>query len=75
MYFKRETHFFLFFLMFQLISYDSARGGITLVTEHGPNSTSRLLIQQATMTDAGNYVCQPSDIEPHSINVHIINSK
>ncbi|XP_066937209.1 uncharacterized protein [Macrobrachium rosenbergii] len=56
----------------ELLSYDSPRGGITVVTEHGPTSSSRLLIQRATSDDAGQYSCRPANAEPHQINVHII---
>ncbi|XP_064121475.1 uncharacterized protein LOC135225858 isoform X2 [Macrobrachium nipponense] len=56
----------------ELLSYDSPRGGITVVTEHGPTSSSRLLIQRATSADAGQYSCRPANAEPHQINVHII---
>ncbi|XP_042233859.1 uncharacterized protein LOC121874055 [Homarus americanus] len=56
----------------ELLSYDSPRGGITVVTEHGPTSSSRLLIQRATVTDAGRYTCRPANADPHHIMVHII---
>ncbi|XP_042221618.1 uncharacterized protein LOC121866087, partial [Homarus americanus] len=56
----------------ELLSYDSPWGGITVVTEHGPTSSSRLLIQRATVTDAGRYTCRPANADPHHIMVHII---
>ncbi|KAL7633344.1 UNVERIFIED_CONTAM: hypothetical protein RMT77_016215 [Armadillidium vulgare] len=59
----------------KLLSYDSPRGGITLVTEHSSNSTSRLLIQEASLDDAGKYTCSPSNLKAHSAIVHVIHSK
>lgn len=59
----------------ELLSYDSPRGGITVVTEHGPTSSSRLLIQRATPKDAGRYTCHPANSEPHHIVVHIIHNE
>ncbi|XP_069167214.1 limbic system-associated membrane protein isoform X2 [Procambarus clarkii] len=56
----------------ELLSYDSPRGGITVVTEHGPSSSSRLLIQKAAVSDAGRYTCRPANADPHHITVHII---
>nr|XP_053631834.1 uncharacterized protein LOC128688150 [Cherax quadricarinatus] len=56
----------------ELLSYDSPRGGITVVTEHGPTSSSRLLIQKASVSDAGRYTCRPANADPHHITVHII---
>ncbi|XP_047491787.1 uncharacterized protein LOC125041078 [Penaeus chinensis] len=58
-----------------LLSYDSPRGGITVVTEHGPTSTSRLLIQKATLSDAGRYTCRPANADPHFLTVHIIHNE
>ncbi|XP_045102134.1 hemicentin-2-like isoform X2 [Portunus trituberculatus] len=59
----------------ELLSYDSPRGGITVVTEHGPISSSRLLIQRATPKDAGRYTCHPANSEPDHIVVHIIHNE
>ncbi|XP_042862106.1 uncharacterized protein LOC122247137 [Penaeus japonicus] len=59
----------------ELLSYDSPRGGITVVTEHGPTSTSRLLIQKATVSDAGRYTCRPANADPHFLTVHIIHNE
>jgi hypothetical protein len=45
------------FLSLQIISYNSPRGGVTVVTEKGETTTSYLLIQQAKPTDSGRYSC------------------
>lgn len=63
------------FLCFQVINFDSPRGGISLVTEKGPVTTSRLLIQKAIPSDTGLYTCDPSNANPASVRVHILNGK
>ncbi|KAH0813153.1 hypothetical protein GEV33_009638 [Tenebrio molitor] len=45
----------------QVINFDSPRGGISLVTEKGQVTTSRLLIQKAVQSDSGLYTCTPSN--------------
>ena len=47
------------FLSFQIISYNSPRGGVSVLTEKGETTTSYLLIQQAKPTDSGRYSCAP----------------
>ncbi|XP_001599637.2 zwei Ig domain protein zig-8 [Nasonia vitripennis] len=54
------------------INFDSPRGGISLVTEKGPETTSRLMIQRAVPSDSGIYTCQPSNANPNSIKVHVV---
>jgi neurotrimin len=46
-----------------------------VITEKGEISTSYLLIQRAKKTDTGKYICAPSNANPFSINVHILNGK
>lgn len=57
------------------INFDSPRGGISLVTEKGAITTSRLLIQKASVADSGKYTCTPSNANPSSVRVHILNGK
>uniref|UniRef100_A0A182I5C8 Uncharacterized protein n=1 Tax=Anopheles arabiensis TaxID=7173 RepID=A0A182I5C8_ANOAR len=57
----------------QEINYDSPRGGVSVITEKGEMTTSYLLIQRARTTDSGKYVCSPSNANPSTINVHILN--
>ncbi|XP_014473810.1 PREDICTED: lachesin-like [Dinoponera quadriceps] len=59
----------------QAINFDSPRGGISLVTEKGPVTSSRLLIQKAIERDSGLYTCSPSNIHPNSVRVHIVNEE
>ncbi|ODN00136.1 Protein turtle A [Orchesella cincta] len=61
--------------MGQIISYNSPRGGVSVLTEKGETTTSYLLIQQAKPTDSGRYSCNPSNAVPHSILVHVLNEK
>ncbi|XP_067214734.1 zwei Ig domain protein zig-8-like isoform X2 [Linepithema humile] len=57
----------------QAINFDSPRGGISLVTEKGPVTSSRLLIQKAIERDSGLYTCSPNNTHPNSVRVHIVN--
>ncbi|XP_053676474.1 zwei Ig domain protein zig-8-like [Anopheles nili] len=59
----------------QEINYDSPRGGVSVITEKGETTTSYLLIQRARTTDTGKYVCSPSNADPTTINVHILNGE
>lgn len=63
------------FVLFQVINFDSPRGGISLVTEKGRLTTSRLLVQKAIQSDSGLYTCAPSNANPISVRVHILNGK
>ncbi|XP_076249492.1 zwei Ig domain protein zig-8 isoform X2 [Calliopsis andreniformis] len=55
------------------INCDWPRGGISLVTERGPVTSSRLLIQKAIKSDSGLYTCEPSNAHPKTVRVHIVN--
>ncbi|XP_011867644.1 PREDICTED: kin of IRRE-like protein 3 isoform X2 [Vollenhovia emeryi] len=57
----------------QAINFDSPRGGISLVTEKGPVTSSRLLIQKAIERDSGFYTCAPSNTRSTNVRVHIVN--
>ncbi|XP_018359641.1 PREDICTED: kin of IRRE-like protein 3 isoform X1 [Trachymyrmex cornetzi] len=59
----------------QAINFDSPRGGISLVTEKGPVTSSRLLIQKAIDRDSGLYTCSPNNTHPNSVRVHIVNGE
>ncbi|XP_049773993.1 zwei Ig domain protein zig-8-like [Schistocerca cancellata] len=56
----------------QVINFDSPRGGVSLVTEKGAATTSRLLIQKASAEDTGLYTCAPSNVAPESVRVHVL---
>ncbi|XP_050524083.1 zwei Ig domain protein zig-8-like isoform X3 [Daktulosphaira vitifoliae] len=57
------------------INYDSARGGVSVITEKGEVTTSYLLVQRATNTDSGKYTCHPSNANPHTVVVHVLNGE
>ncbi|XP_014249315.1 zwei Ig domain protein zig-8 [Cimex lectularius] len=57
----------------QVINFDSPRGGVSLVTEKGAVTTSRLLLQKAVSPDSGFYTCSPSNANTATIRVHILN--
>ncbi|XP_046399130.1 hemicentin-2-like [Ischnura elegans] len=57
------------------INYDSPRGGVSVITEKGDVTTSYLLIQRAKAADSGNYTCTPSNANPHTIIVHVLNGE
>ncbi|XP_043276926.1 uncharacterized protein [Venturia canescens] len=59
----------------EIISYDSSRGGVSVVTEKGDSTTSFLLVQYAKPNDSGKYTCNPSNAQPKSITVHVLNGE
>ncbi|XP_042221628.1 uncharacterized protein LOC121866099 [Homarus americanus] len=74
-YLPEPTPYIFWFHDEVLLSYDSERGGVTVSTEHGQNTVSRLLIHQAAAKDSGHYTCSPATAPTHSIIVHVINSE
>jgi hypothetical protein len=58
---------------FQIISYSSTRGGVSVATERGETSRSVLLIQRARPSDSGNYQCNPSNARTANVTVHVLN--
>lgn len=54
-------------LIIQVISYDSTRGGVSVITEKGDVTTSYLLIQNADLADSGKYSCSPSNADVASV--------
>ena len=64
------------FLLFQVLNFDSPRGGISLETEKTRTGTSsKLLVTRATEEDSGSYTCDPSRGQPKTADVHIITGK
>uniref|UniRef100_A0A182SMZ1 Ig-like domain-containing protein n=1 Tax=Anopheles maculatus TaxID=74869 RepID=A0A182SMZ1_9DIPT len=59
----------------EVISYDSSRGGVSVITEKGDVTTSHLLIQNADLDDSGKYSCSPSNADVASVRVHVLNGK
>nr|CAD7431925.1 unnamed protein product [Timema monikensis] len=58
-----------------VISYDSSRGGVSVITEKGEVTTSYLLIQNAELSDSGKYSCSPSNADVASVRVYVLNGK
>uniref|UniRef100_A0A182UKL6 Ig-like domain-containing protein n=2 Tax=gambiae species complex TaxID=44542 RepID=A0A182UKL6_9DIPT len=58
-----------------IISYDSPRGGVSVITEKGDTTTSFLLIQNARPSDSGQYTCNPSNAKSKSVTVHVLNGE
>ncbi|XP_018331931.1 zwei Ig domain protein zig-8, partial [Agrilus planipennis] len=54
-----------------MINYDTSRGGISVETEPGPRTKSRLTIVDTHEADSGNYTCSASNTEPASIFVYV----
>ncbi|XKL66245.1 hypothetical protein PGB90_009665 [Kerria lacca] len=59
----------------QVISYDSNRGGVSLITVKGDTTISCLIIQSALLSDSGKYSCSPSNTDVASIQVHVLNGE
>ncbi|XP_060862802.1 zwei Ig domain protein zig-8-like isoform X1 [Metopolophium dirhodum] len=59
----------------EVISYDSVRGGVSVVTEKGDVTVSYLLIQDAVQADSGKYTCNPSNADLSSVVVHVLNGE
>ncbi|XP_039275136.1 uncharacterized protein LOC120349236, partial [Nilaparvata lugens] len=55
----------------RMINYDTARGGVTVSTEPGPKTHSRLVVNRATHADSGNYTCRASNTEQDTIYVFV----
>lgn len=55
-----------------IISYDSPRGGVSVITEKGDVTASFLVVQHARPSDSGTYSCSPSLGETVSVNVHVL---
>ena len=62
-------------MLIQMIGYDSNRGGVSVVTEKGIESSSSLLIQNARPSDSGKYVCRPENAESATVKVHVLNGR
>ncbi|XP_037082135.1 protein amalgam-like [Pollicipes pollicipes] len=59
----------------QVVRFNSARGGISVVTAKGHRTTSHLLIQRADGWDSGDYRCRPDNAEPATVTVHILDGE
>lgn len=55
-----------------VINFDSARGGVSVITEKAEVTISHLLIQKADLADSGRYSCSPSNADVASVRVHVL---
>lgn len=67
--------FLTVYFWFQEINYDSPRGGVSVITEKGDITVSYLLVQRARNSDSGKYTCNPSNANPKTVTVHVLNGK
>lgn len=72
---KRNDIIKINFSNFQVINYDTLRGGISIDTRKGDVTTSHLLIQNADESNTGKYSCSPSNAIVANIRVHVLNGK
>lgn len=63
------------FFNFQIITYESPREGVTVITKKEETTTSFLLIKNAKPSDSGVYQCNPSNAKSKSVTVHVLNGK
>ncbi|XP_065221629.1 hemicentin-2-like [Planococcus citri] len=55
----------------KMMNYETTRGGVTVTTEPGLKTHSRLIINNATPKDSGNYSCRSSNAEPDTTYVFV----
>ena len=63
------------YVLLQIISYDSPRGGVSVITEKGDVTASFLVVQHAKPSDSGTYSCAPSLGDQVAVNVHVLRGK
>lgn len=66
---------FYIHIFIQLITYDSPRSGVSVLTKKAETTTSFLLIQNARPNDSGQYECNPSNAKSKNVTVHVLNGK
>ncbi|KAK8720212.1 hypothetical protein OTU49_013505, partial [Cherax quadricarinatus] len=59
----------------KVITYDSERGGVSVVTEKGSRTITNLLVRSASLMDSGTYSCNPSSAPVAKVLVHILNGE
>ncbi|XP_064114854.1 zwei Ig domain protein zig-8-like [Macrobrachium nipponense] len=75
LYHARSPHTLVWLHKGKEVHYNSARGGVTVLTESGEVTRSALLIQKATLADAGNYTCKPKGADPATTRVHVLHGE
>lgn len=59
----------------KMMNYETTREGVTVTTEPGIRTHSRLIINNATPKDSGNYSCRSSNAEPDTTYVFVSHGK
>ncbi|KAK8377683.1 hypothetical protein O3P69_013968 [Scylla paramamosain] len=58
----------------KVIDYEG-RGGVRIHTQNGKDTVSHLLVKKAGPGDTGRYTCSPSNGEPASVMLHVLNGE
>ncbi|KAK4029760.1 hypothetical protein OUZ56_022726 [Daphnia magna] len=57
----------------QELRHDSSRGGVAIVTDKtNPVTSTSLLLRQVRLSDSGKYSCTPSNADPASVTLHVL---
>lgn len=55
------------------LRHDSSRGGVAIVTDKtNPVTSTSLLLRQVRLSDSGKYSCTPSNADPASVTLHVL---
>lgn len=55
------------------LNHDSPRGGVAIVTDKSsPVTSTSLLLPKARLSDSGKYSCNPSNADPASVTLHVL---
>lgn len=73
----REVELKIFFIFFWMgkkeLRHDSSRGGVAIVTDKtNPVTSTSLLLRQVRLSDSGKYSCTPSNADPASVTLHVL---
>ncbi|EFX87675.1 hypothetical protein DAPPUDRAFT_312160, partial [Daphnia pulex] len=56
-----------------VLRHDSSRGGVAIVTDKtNPVTSTSLLLRQVRLSDSGKYSCTPSNADPASVTLHVL---
>jgi hypothetical protein len=74
---EREVELKIFFIFFWMgkkeLRHDSSRGGVAIVTDKtNPVTSTSLLLRQVRLSDSGKYSCTPSNADPASVTLHVL---
>jgi hypothetical protein len=58
----------------QVLSFET-EPRLSQFTENGETFTNYLLIKDVNVNDSGKYACAPTNVEPATILVHVVNGE